>query len=98
LNYHGAVGVWLFNNSLKLEANYVAVHCTSGDDIRIYNSPQPTNKMSFDQVGFFGQYYFKGIKAIQGLGILAYYSEIIDGRNMGKFQSMGAGVTYQFKL
>jgi CobQ-like glutamine amidotransferase family enzyme len=54
--------------------------------------------MSFDQVGFFGQYYFKGIKAIQGLGILAYYSEIIDGRNMGKFQSMGAGVTYQFKL
>lgn len=98
LNYHGAVGAWLFNGSLKLEANYMAVHCLSGDDIRIYNAPQPTNKMSFDQVGFFGQYYFKGIKAIQGLGILAYYSKVIDGRNMGKFQNMGAGVTYQFKL
>lgn len=98
LNYHGTVGLWLFNQALKLEANYVGVKCVSGDDIRIYNTPQPTNKMAFDQVGFFAQYYFKNIKPIQGLGILAYYNQFINGRNMGKFENMGAGVTYQFKL
>jgi hypothetical protein len=96
LNYHGALGVWLLKGALRLEANYMALQSTSGDDIRIYNSPQPTNKMSFEQIGFFGQYYFKGIKALEGVGVLAYYSDFFSGRNMGKFQNIGGGITYQF--
>jgi len=96
LNYNAAVGVWMFNNSLKLEANYMGLRSTSGDDIRIYNSPQPTNKVEVDQVGFFAQYYFKSIKPLKGLGLLAYYSKMTNGRNMGKFENFGFGATYQF--
>ncbi|MDX2301492.1 MAG: transporter [Microscillaceae bacterium] len=95
-NYHGSVGIWLFDNSLKVEANYMGLKSLSGDDIRAYNAPQPTNKIQFDQVGFFSQYYFK--KSLKGLGVLAYYNQIIQGRNMGKFSTFGLGLTYQFKL
>jgi len=97
LNYSGTVGIWLFNSALKVEANYIAVHCVSGDDIRIYNTPQPTNKMNFDQVGVFAHYFFKG-NTLKGLGLMASYGNIINGRNMGKAQSVGGGVTYQFQL
>jgi hypothetical protein len=47
------------------------------------------------QVGFSTQYYFRNIK---GFGLLAYYSRIISGRNMGEFSNIGGGVTYQFKI
>jgi alpha-acetolactate decarboxylase len=74
----------------------MALKCVSGDDIREYNSPQPTNKMEVEQVGFMAQYYFK--KVVKGLGVLGYYSQVIDGRNMGKSTTIGGGVTYQFKV
>jgi hypothetical protein len=95
-NFNGAIGITLFDNALKLEANYLTTNCTSGDDIRIFNSPQPTNKVEVGQVGFFTQYFFKN--QIKGLGMLAYYSRIISGRNMGQFSNVGLGMTYQFKL
>jgi hypothetical protein len=57
--------------------------------------PQPTNKMEVEQVSFFAHYYFK--KGVKGLGVLGYYSQVIDGRNMGKSTTIGGGVTYQFK-
>lgn len=94
-NFHGAIGIWLFENSLKFEANYMTLHCTSGDDIRKYNAGQPTNKVEVSQIGFSTQYYFKNVK---GFGLLAYYSQIINGRNMGEFTTIGGGVTYQFKI
>jgi hypothetical protein len=93
--YSAAVGWWLFDNSLKLEASYYVLNSTSGDDIRKYNGAQPTNEVDFDQLGFSAQYFFKEVK---GLGILAYGSQMLNGRNMGKFTSFGAGVTYQFKF
>jgi len=96
LNYHGAIGVRLLENNLKLEATYVGLNSTSGDDIRRYNSAQPTNKVEFNQVGFSAQYYFK--KPLKGLGLLAYYSQMISGRNMGQFSNIGAGATYQVQL
>ena len=98
LNYNCSVGTWLFNSALKIEANYMGLRSTSGDDIRIYNSPQPTNKVEVDQVGFFAQYYFKTIKPLQGFGVIASYSKMIHGRNMGQFQNYGFGITYQFKI
>lgn len=97
LNYSGTLGMWFFNNALKIEAHYTAVHCLNGDDIRVYNAPQPTNKMSFDQIGMFAHYFFKG-NTLKGLGLMAFYGNIISGRNMGKAQSIGAGLNYQFKL
>ena len=95
-NYNATIGTWLFDYALRLEANYTALKSTSGDDIRKYNSPQPTNKVEVAQVGGFAQYYFK--KNLKGLGVLAYYSQLIDGRNMGKFTNIGVGATYQFRV
>lgn len=95
-NYNATLGTWLFNYALRVEASYVALKSTSGDDIRAYNAPQPTNKMEMEQVGFFAQYYFK--KKVKGLGILSYYSQVINGRNMGKSTNIGVGATYQFKV
>lgn len=92
-NLNGAIGIWLFDNSLKLEANYLSLNSTSGDDIRKYNAAQPTNKVEFGQVGFVTQYYF-----IKGFGVLAYYTKTMSGRNMGEFSNFGLGLTYQFKI
>lgn len=93
--YNLAAGIWLFDNKLKLEATYYALQSTSGDDIRRYNAPQPTNKVNFNQVGFSAQYYFKSLK---GFGVLAYSSQVLSGRNAGKSTLFGAGATYQFQL
>lgn len=96
-NYTAAVGIWLLDNSLRLEGNYTGLNSTSGDDIRKYNAPQPTNKVAFKQVGFTGQYFFKNFR-IKGLGLLANYSQVISGRNSAKIQNITGGVTYQFKF
>lgn len=94
-NLNAAIGIRLFDNALRLEANYVTLHSTSGDDIRKYNPGQPTNKIEFGQVGFFSQYY---IKQLKGFGVLAYYNAVISGRNWGQSSNLGLGLTYQFKI
>lgn len=94
-NLNAIAGIWMLQNTLKLEANYMGIISTSGDDIRPYNAAQPTNKVSFDQLGFSAQYY---PKAAKGLGGLAYFSQTINGRNVGKSAQIGVGLTYQFKI
>lgn len=94
-NYHIAAGIRLLNNALKVEVNYMGLSCTSGDDIRAYNAPQPTNKVEIGQAGLMAQYYFN---KVDGLGLLAYYAKVISGRNMGEFSTIGLGATYQFKF
>jgi hypothetical protein len=93
--YNAAIGMWFLKNSLKTEVGYYGQNSTSGDDIRKYNAAQPTNKVSFGQIGFSAQYY---IKPIKGLGVLAYYSQVVNGRNIGKSATIGGGLTYQFKI
>ena len=93
--YNGVIGWWFLDNSLKVEASYYAQTSTSGDDIRSYNAAQPTNKVNFGQVGGNVQYFIKGVK---GLGVLGYYNQLVNGRNMGKFATLGVGLTYQFKF
>ncbi|RZS95754.1 transporter [Cecembia calidifontis] len=94
LNIHGAIGYCTLENRLRLEATYMSLNCLSGDDIRAYNRPQPTNKMEVSQIGFWTQYY---IKADRGFGAIAYLNHTITGRNMGKATAIGLGLTYQFK-
>lgn len=94
-NYNAVAGILLFNNTLKLEANYMGLASTSGDDIRPYNAAQPTNKVNADQVGLTAQYYFKKPK---GLGLWAYGSQVVNGRNTGKSTQIGGAVTYQFRF
>ena len=90
-----ALGSWFLDKKLRVEASLTAMNSTSGDDIRAYNSPQPTNKVEFSQVGGLAQYY---VKKGGGLGFLAYYNHMYKGRNMGQFSGFGLGVTYQFKV
>ncbi len=94
-NYHAGIGIRLFDNSLRMEVLYEGLRSTSGDDIRAYNAPQPTNKVNFDQIGANAQYYFKNIK---GLGLLVNYGQIFNGRNIGKTTSFSGGVTYIFSI
>lgn len=94
-NHQTAIGMWLLDKSLRVEGTYTTLRCLTGDDIRKQNSPQPTNKVEVDQIGFFAQYYLQSVK---GLGVLGYYNLMTDGRNMGKFSTGGLGITYQFQL
>ena len=94
-NIDGAAGIWLLNNTLKLEINYSGVKSTSGDDIRAYNAAQPTNKVMFDRVGASAQYYLPGRT---GLGFVVYHSEVLEGRNAAKTNNTGAGLTWQFNV
>ncbi|WP_373494451.1 transporter [Aquiflexum sp.] len=94
MNIHGAIGYWTLGNRLRMEATFMSLNCLTGDDIRAYNRPQPTNKMEVSQIGGWFQYY---IKADRGLGGLLYFNQVISGRNMGKATTVGVGLTYQFK-
>lgn len=94
-NFQVVAGKWFFDHAFHVEALYNATQCLSGDDIRAYNAAQPTNKVGVAQVGVNAQYFFPNIK---GFGVLAYYSQCVSGRNMGKFTNIGAGLTYQFKI
>ena len=94
--FHGQVflGSWFLNKKLRVEAGLTTFRCATGDDIRVYNMPQPTNKIDFDRVEGFAQYYFNKSKT---LGILAYYNHIFSGRNIGQSLGYGLGFTFQFK-
>ena len=88
------IGSWLFNHKLRVEASLTTIRSTFGDDIRTYCMPLPTNKVDFDRVEGFAQYYFK---SNGGFGLIASYQQAISGRNMGQFSGYGLGITYQFK-
>lgn len=90
-----AVGKWFFGHDLRVEATFSSQTSTSGDDIRAYNAPQPTNKVGMSRVGGFAHYYFPKVK---GLGVLGYVSQTISGQNAPKMTAFGGGVTYQFGL
>ena len=89
------LGSWMFKKKLRVEASLTTIKSTSGDDIRVYSMPQPTNKVDFDRVEGFAQYYFNSNG--RGFGLIASYQKAISGRNMGQFSGYGLGITYQFK-
>ena len=89
------IGSWMFKKKLRVEASLTTIKSTSGDDIRVYSMPQPTNKVDFDRVEGFAQYYFNSNG--RGFGLIASYQKAISGRNMGQFSGYGLGITYQFK-
>lgn len=92
-NFEGVLGKWFFNYTLKAELSYSALKSTSGDDVRFYNAAQPTNKVAFERIGASLQYY---IPSIKGLGVVAYHSRVVNGRNTAKMANTGFGLTYQF--
>ncbi|GAA5041177.1 hypothetical protein GCM10011506_42590 [Marivirga lumbricoides] len=87
------IGKWLFSDALQIELSYLGSRSLSGDDIRPYNPPQPTNKVHMDRVGVFAHYFFPKLK---GLGFLAYHNRIVAGRNVPEMNTTGFGATYFF--
>ncbi len=94
-NFEGVIGAWLMDNSLRMELNYWSLKSTSGDNIRAYNAPQPTNKVEMERVGLFVHYF---VPSVEGLGFLAYHNRVVNGLNAPKMNSTGLGITYQFKF
>lgn len=90
-----ALGGWLLNRSLQLEATAGNQTSLSGDDIRTQNAGQPTNKMDMTIAGFKIRYF---TPVLSGLSILGGYSKILDGRNVGDSEIISAGLTYQFHV
>ena len=90
-----ALGCWLLNKSIQLEAGYIQQSAFSGDDIRRQNAGQPTNKMDMTS-GNARLRYFPNL--IKGLSFMAGYSEVFSGRNIGKSTIISGGITYQFML
>jgi hypothetical protein len=90
-----SLGIWFFQKSLQVEGSIFNQTSLSGDDIRIQNPPQPTNKMEFTQWGVKARYF---PSYVPGCTMFIFYNNVISGRNVGKTHSLGLGLTYQFKL
>lgn len=96
VNAQAVAGFYFLEDMLQLELQYTLLHATSGDDIRRWNAPQPTNRMNMDNVGGMLRYYVPG--KLSGLSILGGYQYTIQGRNMGQFSTIFGGITYQFNV
>ena len=94
-NVELALGSWLFNKSLQLEAAYTTQTSFSGDDIRSQNAGQPTNKMDMATINGRLRYF---PSMLNGLSILIGYTDVLSGRNVGKSTVISGGLTYQFML
>ena len=90
-----ALGGWILNKSIQLEVGYLQQSALSGDDIRRQNAGQPTNKMDMTS-GNARLRYFPTI--LKGASIMAGYSEVFSGRNIGKSSIISGGITYQFMV
>jgi hypothetical protein len=95
INIHSAFGLLFLDGRLRTELTYWGTWCTSGDDIRTWVRPQPTNKFEFQQMGIFMQYYFKKFERVS---VVTYINQMIAGRNIGKFYNFTLGATYQFRV
>lgn len=89
-------GCYFLDDLLQLELQYSLMHATSGDDIRRWNAPQPTNRMNADQVGGFLRFYVPG--TLSGLSLIGGYQYTLSGRNMGKSAQFLGALTYQFNI
>ena len=89
----GIMGKWLFGNTLQIEASFAGLQSVSGDDIRSYNAPQPTNRVQWGRAGLTAHYF---LPPAQKLGIVAYHTQVLIGRNAPQISNTGVGITFQF--
>lgn len=94
INYGVTLGSWLFNDALRIEANYEGFNTIGGHDIRRQDVGFPSNNMEFTRIGGFAQFY----AGDTGLGFIASASKVLTGRNVGKSTTLSAGITYVFGL
>ncbi len=86
-------GKWFFANTLLVEMSYFNSKSLSGDDIRAYLAPIPTNRVHMETFRLFGHYF---IPKAKGLGVIAYHRQVVNGRNTAAMATTGVGLTYFF--
>jgi hypothetical protein len=92
-DFTGTLGCWFFDRKLKVESTYENFNTVKGHDIRRQDAGFPSNKMEASSIGLHAQYFPAG-----GFGVLANYSQVFAGRNVGKSSGFLVGVTYQFGI
>ncbi len=93
-HFTATLGWWLFDNTLKVETSYERFNTLGGFDIRRQDAGFPSNNMESTMVQGHIQYF----TPVKGLGVLATYGKVLEGRNVGKTTSIAAGITYQFGI
>lgn len=93
VTFGAALGSWLFDRSLRLEATFDGLETLGGHDIRRQDMGFPSNRMIFRRIGGFGQYYFP---FEPDLSVFASTAYVLDGRNAGQSLIFTGGVTYVF--
>lgn len=93
ITVEAVAGKWFLDNSLQVEMGYLGTTSLSGDDIRSYNAPQPTNRVNMDRIGVFAHYHFPTVK---GLAIVAQHNRVVNGRNAPIMNTTSLGINYFF--
>jgi hypothetical protein len=91
--YEVTLGSRLFNKKLHLEAGIANQTSLTGDDIRRYNAPQPTNKMDMTNLNARIRIF-----PVPSSSIILGYTQVINGRNVGKSTIYSLMLTHQFGL
>jgi hypothetical protein len=81
------------DKKLKVEGNYELFNTVKGHDIRRQDAGFPSNKMEATSINFAAQYF-----PYRGWGLIGLYSQILEGRNVGKTSGFTIGITYQFGI
>ncbi len=89
------IGQWLFNKNLKVDVSYEIFNTLGGFDIRRQDAGFISNNMESNSFQAQLQYF---IPQLKGFGIYGNYSQVLEGRNVGKSTSIMAGITYQFGI
>jgi hypothetical protein len=90
-----ALGVFLFDRLLRFEADARYFNTLGGTDIRRNEMPLANAQMDAKSLSILARYY---LHPMPSLGFVANYSQVWEGRNVGKSSTFSLGLTYQFQL
>ncbi len=91
--YEVMAGSRLLKKKLHLEAGILNQTSLTGDDIRRWMGPQPTNKMDFTNVAARIRIF-----PVRSSSIIAGYSKTLKGRNVGESSAFTLAFTHVFNV
>ncbi|MCS6929099.1 MAG: transporter [Saprospiraceae bacterium] len=91
--FDASARIGFINARWQVEAQLSYFTCTSGDDIRYNEMPQPTNKMRATAASVFVKHFLW-----RGLALQAAYGHVLSGRNLGQSNTLSGGISYLFQM